>query len=324
MSSSPWERLDAIGRGQHGLVTLHQLKRIGFSADAVARLARAGRLNPVRRQVYRLSGSAPTWHSSALAAVLAAGEGAVLSHVSAGVLWGLLERPPAGAGLLHLTAPGQRRIVGVTAHRRALLPGEVTRRDLIPVTSPELTLLDLAAPAPTPCSAPASRRASAPAETGRMIDEALRRRLTTPERLLAAAQRHAGPGRRSLVPMRAALAGRGIGYDPGANDWERAMDRMWDGMGLPEARRQYRIRVAGGRSYRPDRAIVEARIAVDWNGYGTHGTRSGFDQDSDRRAHLAAAGWFPLDFTSRSDPQLICTTVLAVYRERLHLPGRSD
>lgn len=313
MSSSPWERIDAIGRRQHRLVTLHQLNRLGYSRHAVFRLAGAGRLIPIRRQVYRLCGAAPTWHSSALAAVLAAGEGAVLSHGSAGVLWGLLDRPPAGASL-HLTLPGQRRLDGVASHRSSLRPGEVTRRDLIPVTGPERTIVDLAGSAP----------ASDPAEVGRLIDEVLRRRLTTPRRLLAAADRHAGSGRRSLVSLRMALADRGIGYDPGANDWERAMDRMWDRMALPAARRQYRIRVAGGISYRPDRAIVEARIAVDWNGYGMHGTRSGFDHDSDRRGRLAAAGWYPLDFTSRSDPRLICTTVRAVYAERLHLLGRRD
>lgn len=92
-------------------------------------------------------------------------------------------------------------------------------------------------------------------------------------------------------------------------------------MGLPPARRQYRITVAGGRSYRPDRAILDARIAVDWNGYGPRGTRSQFDYDSDRRPRLAGVGGLPLDFTSRSSPELICTTVLQSYRERLTLLG---
>lgn len=309
MMRSASDGLDAAGRCQHGLVTCQQLDRMGYSSDGVFRLVRSGRLIPVRRRVYRLCGAVPTWHSAAMAAVLAAGEGAALSHESAAVLWGLLDREHA-TGALHITSPAQCRLDGVVAHRRPLGPGEATRHAFIPVTSVERTLLDLAGSASSP----------APAGIGGLIDDAVRRGLTTSKRLLVAAERHGGPGRRLLAPVRAALRDRGIGYDPGANGWEMAMDRMWDRMGLPPARRQYRIRVAGGRSYRPDRAIVEARIAVDWNGYWPHGTRSGFDHDSTRRAHLAAAGWYPLDFTSRSDPELICTTVLAVYRERLYVP----
>lgn len=305
MQPDRFHALDAVARRQHGLVTRRQLEQLGYRADAIRWLLRSGRLNPVRRGAYRLCGIAPSWQLSALAALMAAGEGAVLSHRSAGILWGLVERFDAGP--LHLTVPGQCRLDGVVAHRSALNPGEVTRRDMIPVTRVERTLLDLS-------GLPGVRP-----ELGRLVDEALRRGLTSPGRLLAALETHGGPGRRLLCHFRAALADRGLGYDPGANDWEQQMDRMWDRMGLPPARRQYRVRVSGGRSYRPDRTIVDARIAVDWNGYGPHGTRSRFDYDSDRRARLTAAGWLPLDFTSRSAPELICDTVLTVYRERLQL-----
>ena len=83
--------------------------------------------------------------------------------------------------------------------------------------------------------------------------------------------------------MRQALADRGIGFDPGANAWERSRDRLWDRTsGLPAA--------CGSTGYTPTAAVTAStgpfglKISIEWNGYATHGTRSGFDHDSDKRA----------------------------------------
>src|ERR1700728_2157849 len=102
---TPYFILDQVGRRQHGLVTSNQLTRLGFTADQVRRLVASRRLVRVRHGVYRLCGVQPTWQSMALAAALAAGEGAVLSHRSAGVLWGLLDRH-AEEGSLEVIAAG--------------------------------------------------------------------------------------------------------------------------------------------------------------------------------------------------------------------------
>jgi len=303
------EMLDRTGRRQFGLVTSGQLAQLGFSIRTTKRLIAAGRLVRVRRGVFRLCGVQPTWESVALAAVLAAGAGAVLSHRSAAVLWGLLDRH-GDTGTLEVTAPRLCRLEGVTAHRQLLVPSEMTRRFAIPVTTAERTLLDLAQ------STPAT-------ELGRLCDEGLRRRIVTLGRLHAVVKTHSGGGRRRLEPIHTVLAQRIAGYDPGANDWERRMDRMWDRLGLPAAERQYPIRV-GRRTFRPDRAIVDLKIAIDWTGFDPHGLRGNFDSDSDRRVLLAAAGWYPLDFTSRSRPDLICRTVLAVVAERRERFGRAS
>ena len=76
---------------------------------------------------------------------------------------------------------------------------------------------------------------------------------------------------------------------------------------------------ANGHSYRLDRAIPDLQIGIEWNGYAYHGTRSGFDHDSDKRADLTAAGWLILDFTSRSKPQRIFQAVTAAIAQRQHL-----
>jgi hypothetical protein len=80
-----------------------------------------------------------------LAAVKACGEGAVLSHFSAAVLFGLVrweDRYPE----VTVARRGTRRVTGVRVHRtRWLEARDVTCRDAIAVTAPARTLLDLGA-----------------------------------------------------------------------------------------------------------------------------------------------------------------------------------
>jgi len=303
-----YSTLDGVARRQHGLVASSQLTHLGFTPPRIRALVRAGKLVRVRRGVFRLCGVTPTWATMAMAAVLAAGDGAVLSHRSAAVLWGLLDHHDE-AGPLEITAPRIVRLTGVTAHRHRLGPGEITRRDAIPVTAAERTLVDLA------------ESVRNPDELGRLCDGMLRRRLVTVGRLHAVALEHAGPGRRQLLPMRVALAERVPGFDPGANAWEQRMDRMWDELGLPRSERQYRIRI-GRRSYRVDRAIVDLKIAVEWDGLDPHAYRAQLHDDVRRRAELTAAGWRVLDFTPRSKPDLIARAVLAVVAERREVRER--
>jgi very-short-patch-repair endonuclease len=79
-----------------------------------------------------------------MAAVLACGEGAMLSHRSAAALWGLLDPPSGSIEVSVPTLSGRRRQVGIRVHRRASLgPGSVTRRNGIPVTTPAQTIADL-------------------------------------------------------------------------------------------------------------------------------------------------------------------------------------
>ena len=80
-----------------------------------------------------------------MAAVLACGEEAVLSHGSAAVLWGFL-RPLEGP--VHVTSPstnGRARRVGIVLHRSPSLfeRGNTAIRDRIPVTTPRRTIEDL-------------------------------------------------------------------------------------------------------------------------------------------------------------------------------------
>ncbi|HMC38268.1 MAG TPA: type IV toxin-antitoxin system AbiEi family antitoxin domain-containing protein [Acidimicrobiales bacterium] len=297
---STFLQLDRLAAKQHGLVALDQCRRLGLTQRQILYCIKKGLMARVRPGVYRWCGSPSSWPMMAMAAVLAAGEGAVLSHTSAGVLWGFLS--PSDTDDLEITTPRQCRIAGVRAHRHALTIRERATRSGIPVTTVERTLLDLA-------------ESTRHRQLGEHIDDALRRRLTAVAKLDAALRAHQGPGRRATSAMKAALADRGAGYYAGANPWEQGMDRLWDESGLPAAVRQHKVRTRH-RTYVIDRAIVELKIGVEWNGRADHGTRSGFDYDSDRRADLVEAGWLIIDFTTNSSWARITRTIRKAVEDR--------
>jgi very-short-patch-repair endonuclease len=102
------------------------------------------RLHPVFRGVFALGYPRLDLRGRALAAVLACGEDAVVTHLTAAALLGLRDRSPA---VVDVVSPGQagRKLDGIRAHFVPLPgPTEVVIRDGIPCTSPARTLVDLA------------------------------------------------------------------------------------------------------------------------------------------------------------------------------------
>ena len=92
MAASDDEVIEQIAAGQLGLVTRSQLRARGITAHAIAGRVQTRRLRPLHRGVYRV-GPVVAPHARELAAVLACGPQAVVSHRSAGWLWQLLSDP---------------------------------------------------------------------------------------------------------------------------------------------------------------------------------------------------------------------------------------
>ena len=133
-------RIAEIAARQHGLVTRPQLVRAGFADTAINHRVKSGRLHRLHRGVYAVGHRPPSPHARAMAAVLACGPDAVLSHRSAAALWDLIrwDRP------IEITSRNARQHRGVLVHRsRTLTRADVTRHYAIPVTTPERTLKDL-------------------------------------------------------------------------------------------------------------------------------------------------------------------------------------
>src|SRR4051794_30656870 len=138
----------ALATTQHGVVTLEQLVALGLSRRASRWRISSGRLHPIHRGVYAVGRPDVTIKGKWMAAVLACGDGAVLSHQSAATLHGLLN---AKAGLVHVTVPRRPPVAGagIRAPRSTCLgPQDRVDVDGIACTSVPATLLGVAATAP--------------------------------------------------------------------------------------------------------------------------------------------------------------------------------
>ena len=130
---------------QHGVVSVGQLRLAGLDKHSVARRVRAGRLHPIHRGVYAVGHRSISQEGKWMAAALACGDGAVLSHRSAASLWGLL--PARTASNADISAPGtggKRKRSGIRLHRcSSLAPAHVSKHRAIPTTTPARTISDL-------------------------------------------------------------------------------------------------------------------------------------------------------------------------------------
>ena len=140
-----WAAVGARAKRQRGLVSIEQLAACGLDKDAVRRAVLAGRLHRLHPGVYAVGHTALSRDARWLAAVLACGPGAVLSHRNAAALHGLR---PCSRPRIDVTTPRRSREGPggpVDLHRtRRLEPHEVTRREAIAVTNVDRTIVDLA------------------------------------------------------------------------------------------------------------------------------------------------------------------------------------
>jgi hypothetical protein len=301
---------DRTSAGQIGLITLQQLRDFGLTAPQVRREVVVGDLVPIRARVYRERGAPIGWEQTVLAAALSAGKDFFVSHETAAALWDLRHSDRDQAGI-HLSGDRRVRIAGVTGHLISLTKDERGTCRQIPVTTPERTIIDLAGKLTA-------------AQLSQCVDDALRRRILSIERLRRLVE--AAPtrgGQRPHRPIRDILADRMPGYRPDDSELETEMNRLWDQLGLPPARRQHRITI-DGHNYRLDRAIVECKIGTEWDSYRYHSSPSDRDYDSNRRARLVGAGWLIIPLTGKSKPELVARAVLHAYADRGSATGPSN
>jgi predicted transcriptional regulator of viral defense system len=137
--------IGALADAQHGVVARRQLAALGLSDAAITRRVKGGRLRSLHRGVFAFGHRAMRVEGRWMAAVLACGDRAVLSHASAAAAWDLAS---VGSGPVHVTVPGDHgraRRTGVRVHRsRTLTPAQTTTLRGIPITTRERTIIDLA------------------------------------------------------------------------------------------------------------------------------------------------------------------------------------
>jgi hypothetical protein len=211
------EAIAWLARRQHGRVARRQLLALGLGPDAIKyRLAHC-RLHVVHRGVYAVGHDAPTMKANWMAAVLAGGEGAKLSHRDGASLWGIR---PCSRSLIEVTTPrSQRPRRGIQFHRSSLPSDEVTTKDGIPVTTVPRTLFDLAT-------------VLRPRQLERALGEAEAMRLWDELSLLDLLRRY--PRRAGSRAIRAVLEARNAGAKVFRSDLEVAFLEFLDRFGFPE------------------------------------------------------------------------------------------
>jgi very-short-patch-repair endonuclease len=276
--SGPDAAIARLAANQHGVVTAAQIQSASLSPAAITRRLAAGRLHRIHRGVYAVGHRRLSDEGRWLAAVLACGNGAVLSHRSAAQLWDIRcrvrRRSKAGGGGVHLvevTVPGysghaKRR--GIKLYRSAtLLPEHCTRRAGIPVTRPSRTLEDLRSVLSSPQVAAAVREAEF---LGLPVGEqfvADGPRTELEDRMLSVCRRHRLPR-----PEVNTLVDR------------FEVDFLWRGQ----------------------------RLVAEVDGWDSHHTRSAFEEDRARDARLKLLGYEVVRFTWRQvteDASMVAKTI---------------
>jgi len=272
-------RLSEVAERQHGVVARFQLLALGFGREAIEHRRRTGRLRPLHRGVYAVGHRCLRVEGRWMAALLAAGNGAVLSHRSAAALWGLRR----ASGLIEVTTPIPRRArAGLRLHTSPLAEDEVTQLHRIPTTTVARTLLDLAGVLP-------------PQHLEAAIHEAEYRRLVSAGSLAALLERY--PRRRGNTAVRRVLAA-GVGRYRTRSEMEARFLAFLDARHLPRPETNV-ARTVHGRWIEADGAYVAARLIVELDGWAGHGTRRRFESDRARDRANLADGWRTIRITWR-------------------------
>lgn len=255
---------------------------LGLGEDAIDGRLRKGRLHRLHGGVYSVGHRVVAREGRWLAAVLASGEGAVLSHRSAAALWGIVRQE---GGRINVSSPRTlRSFPSIRRHEVGLSTDEVTRRRQIPVTTLVRTLLDVAAETSDDGFEAAVREA----------EYMHRLRLENLEELL---ERHRG--KRGAKRVRTCL--HRLGWAPHGRTRSKLEDRfaaLLARTDLPMPSLNALLDIDGFK-VQADCLWREQRLIAELDGVSSHGTRTAFESDRERDRHLQVAGWRVIRITWR-------------------------
>jgi hypothetical protein len=264
-----------MARRQHGVVARRDLLAIGFSTSAIEHRLAIGRLHSAARGVYTVGWPQADRKQEWMAAVLACGEGACLSHGSAAALWGIVEDRRAGIDVSVRRHSDFRRSGLRIRVRCRLLCENVTVHEDIPVTVPAQTLLDVATEI-------------GPSQLERAVNEADKRGLVDPESLRDALGAYAGqPGVRGLR----ALLDRHT-FRLSDSELEVLFRPIAAKAGLPTPLTKEMV-----NGFEVDFFWPKLGLVVETDGWRYHRTASAQTRDALRDQTHTAAGLTPLRFS---------------------------
>jgi very-short-patch-repair endonuclease len=264
-----------IGRRQDNVITVEQALRAGLGRGALAHRVKVGAMQRLHTGVYLIGPAPPTPMAKARAAALAVGADAVVSHLSAACLFGLL---PQHAGDVDITVAGRNpgRRQGVRRHRVKSLPRHhVTNVNRIRVTSIARTICDLASTE----SAHATEQA---------FQEALYREIVSDRALKAVLDRE--PRRRGAPIIRALLNNPSLTR----SERERRILKLISDAQLPRPLTNVPL-----NGYKADVFWPQYNLIVEFDGWQAHGHRHAFENNRKRDQIMLANGLRTLRVTDR-------------------------
>lgn len=262
-------------RRQHGVVDRRQLLGLGYTAKAIRHRVAQGRLFPLYRGVYAVGRLELNREGRWMAALLACGEGAMLSHHSAAALWRFgIEKE----GMIDVSVLRHCKVrrAGIRVHDRPGLWGrDLGTRNRIPVTRPVKTFLDIA------LELPENR-------LERAINEADKRDVIDPDALRKALDDH--PGEPGVRPLRRILDKHT--FRLADDELELLFRPLAAAAGLPVPLTKEIVNEFEVDFYWPDLGLV-----VETDGWRYHRTPAAQTRDALRSQTHTAAGLTPLRFS---------------------------
>ncbi|HEX6697434.1 MAG TPA: type IV toxin-antitoxin system AbiEi family antitoxin domain-containing protein [Solirubrobacteraceae bacterium] len=274
----PWLRASEMAARQLGVLSGAQLREVGIGRGAVQNAVRAGRLHRLHRGVYAVGHRILRPEGHRLAAVLACGPGAVLSHRSAAAHWDLLA---TSQERIDVTATrGRHRVPGIRLHTsRSVDAQDTTNHQGIPITTVHRTLLDLAATVrPDQLENALAQAMHLQVYDQRAIDDVIVR----------------SNGHRGTRVLQEATE-----QEPQITKsmWEIRMLALVRRAGLPEPRCNEALHAPDHGECRPDFYWPAHGLIVETDGWEAHRTQAAFRRDRAKDAALTAAGYKVVRFT---------------------------
>lgn len=276
------KRINELASSQRFLITRDEVFDLGGTDQMIRTRLRSDRWKQVQAGVYQIDTRSLDWRSSVHAAVLACGSGARASHRAALMLW---DMDGMGVAPIEVTMPFGSLPTprGAIVHRtrRATQPAEVKG---IPVSGPERTLLECC-------------RYLGVLTIGKALDSAIRRDLTTVDRVCLMLSNEGGRGVPGTKRLRTVLRQRELDTSTDSGSEFELLYHMQRGM-LPRPELGYELYPASGRRV-PDFIWPERRKAVEVDGIDAHNSADKLDDDLARQNELMDLGLEIRRFSAR-------------------------
>ncbi len=310
---------------QHGVISRSQLRDLGMADASISESVARGYLHPVFRAVFAVGHRKIGPCGRMLAATIACGDGAVISHLTAAALLGLTDRPPAVVDVIAKGSSG-RGIDGIRRHRvPPPLGDEIGHCKGIPCTSPSRTIIDL--------SGVLGKRS-----LRRIVERAAVLRLLEVhaiERQLAAKRRRGAPVLRQILqPWDATDSGEAGMRRPSTtrqptgtprlrSELEARLLALIKASDLPTPTCNHRIG-AGDTIVEVDFFWPERRVVVEADGHTFHDNPVAFERDRKRDRELQLGGYRVVRFTHRQiekEPDAVISAISGLLTGSSPAPG---